>query len=131
MTTNLLSIGLGCFFLLLAVFQFFRLLILLRKGISVSATIIDLVKVPRIHGYTVYFPILEFITENGIKIRQRSYIGLDRSHQKKIGESILIVYNPDKPEHFLLNNGFDKYWKVLGSVIAGLAFILAGGLNLL
>jgi len=129
-TSNTLSIMLGCFFLVIAVIQFARLLKLSMKGITVSATIKDLIEKRNTHGPPVYFPLLEYRTEKGEIITRRSYVGKDRLHQQKIGDTVTVVYNPDKPGQFLLDKGMDKYWKAIGSVIAGVVFIAAGFLQL-
>ena len=66
---------------------------------------------------------------SGEVITKKSYVG-NKKGQQKIGDKVAIVYNPDKPEEFLLDTGMDKYWKILGSVIAGVVFIAAGLLHL-
>ena len=125
-STNTYPFIVGIFFILYSFFQAFRLLRLIVNGIKVNATIKDLIKVPRIHGYTVYFPILEYKTLTGESISRKSYIGKDNRHQQKIGDTIKIIYNPQKPEEYLLDKGIEKYMKAFGSFIVGTSFILAG-----
>jgi hypothetical protein len=129
-TTNSLVMMLGAFFLLVALLQLFRLLNLSRKGIKVNATIKELIEIRQAHGARVFNPVLEYKTENGETITKRSYISKDILHQQKVGETVTIVYNPDKPDQFLMEKGMDRYWKVIGSIIAGGVFIAAGLLKL-
>ena len=130
-TKDLLWFVAGGFFLLVSVVQFFRLLLLTRNGIKTTATIKDLIESRQTHSVPVYFPVFEYRAENGELITAKSYIGLDKRHQLKIGEKVNILYNPKKPGHFLLDTGMDKYWKIIGALIAGVVFIAAGALKLI
>jgi hypothetical protein len=127
--TNTAAIILGVFFLIIAVVQYFRLRKLSENGIKTFAVIKDLIRSPQADGIVNYIPELEYKTMSGEIITMRSYIGNNKG-KYKIGDKVAIVYNPDKPGEFLLDTGMDKYWKILGSVIAGVAFIGAGLLHL-
>jgi len=124
-----ISIITGAFFLVLAVVHYFRLRRLSEKGNKTFAIIIDLIRSAQAQGLDTYFPVLEYKTMSGEVITKKSYVG-NKKGQQKIGDRVAIVYNPDKPEEFLLDTGMDKYWKILGSVIAGVVFIAAGLLHL-
>jgi hypothetical protein len=128
-TPNTIATILGAFFLVLAVAQYFRLRKLSEKGVKTYAVIKDLIRSPQPQGQDSYFPVLEYKTMSGEVVTKKSYTG-NKKGQQKIGDKVAVVYNPDKPEEFLLDTGMDKYWKVLGSVIAGVVFIAAGVLHL-
>jgi hypothetical protein len=125
MNMNTSAIALGSFFLIIAVIQYFRLWRLNEKGIKTTAIIKDFEDA--LHN--MRFPILEYKTLSGEVITQKSYVGSKRGVQN-IGDRVNIVYNPDNPRQFLLNTGMDKYWKVLGLTIIGVAFVATGLLHM-
>jgi hypothetical protein len=126
---NTIAMALGALFLVFAVIHFFRLRRLGEKGIKTVAIITDFTIIEREYGFNNHIPILEYKTLDGKTITKRSYIGTKKNVQH-IGDKLNIVYNPEKPEEFLLDTGMDKYWKILGSVIAGLGFMGAGFFHL-
>jgi hypothetical protein len=109
--------------------HYFRLHKLSEKGNKTFAVIKDLIRSPQADGIVTYVPVLEYKTMSGEIITKKSYIG-NKKGQQKIGDKVEIVYNPEKPEEFLLTTGMDKYWKILGSIIAGIVFIAAGVFHL-
>ena len=125
MNLNTSAIALGSFFLIFAVIQYFRLLKLNKKGIKTTAIIKDFEDA--VHN--MRFPILEYKTLNEEVITQKSYVGNKRGVQN-IGDRVNIEYNPDNPRQFLLTTGMDKYWKVLGLIIMGVAFVATGLLHM-
>ena len=118
---NTISIALGAFFLIFTVVQFFRLQKITAKGVRTSAIIKDFIYAET----NIYFPVLEYTTKYGQVINNKSYVGSKKNRQQ-IGDKVAIIYNPDKPEEFLLDTGVDKYWKIIGSLIAGIAFMATG-----
>lgn len=130
LTGNLLSFMLGAVFLVYAIIQFFRILLLSSTGIGITATIIDFIEVERTHGLNEYFPVLKYQVPGGDAIVKKSYIGLDKKHSKNVGDQVKIICNPDNPGQFIIDSGIDKYWRSLGSFIIGLAFTAAGIFNL-
>jgi len=127
---NTLSLLLGIFFLLLAIVQFFHIKNLAAKGIKTEATVKELVEIARVHGLNDYFPVLEYTTNEGVLITKKSYVGYDKKHAQQVGDKVTIVYDPDNPEAILIDQGTDKYWKLLGALILGVAFAGAGLLHL-
>lgn len=126
---NTIAIIVGAFFLVLAVVHYFRLRKLSEVGNKTYAVIKDLIRSPQADGIVNYIPVFEYKTMSGEIITRRSYIGNNKD-KYKIGDKVAIVYNPENPEEFLLDTGMDKYWKILGSVIAGVVFIIAGVFHL-
>jgi hypothetical protein len=113
----------GVFFLLFSVVSFFRFLKLKSSGIKVNAVVKEIVQFGN-RAYK-YFPVFEYKTITGETIVKRSYIG-GRKDAYKVNELVEIVYDPDHPETFLIMKGFGRYWKIAGSLMIGVAFILAG-----
>ena len=128
--SNTAFIVTGGIFLLVALLNFLRLMILVSKGITTEAVIKELIEVRNSKGPRVFFPMLEFRTEKEEVITVKSYIGQGKG-QQQIGDKVKLLYNPDKPEQFLINSGIDKYWKIIGAVIAGIVFIAVGLLHLI
>jgi hypothetical protein len=118
---NTISIALGAFFLIFAIFQFFRFIKITAKGVRTNAIIKDF----KYAQSNMYFPVLEYTTKYGQVINKKSYVGSKKNRQQ-IGDKVAIIYNPDKPDEFLLDTGIDKYWKIIGSLIAGIAFMATG-----
>jgi hypothetical protein len=123
-TFDKIALVVGIFSILWALVQLYQLLRFNSKGIRTTAVIKDLVENINAGGPPVHIPILEYKTEDGETITKRSYIG-NKRYQQKIGDKVPIIYNPGKPDEFLLEKGMDKYWKLLGSLIMGVVFIAA------
>jgi len=113
----------GVFFILFSVVSLFRFLKLKINGIKVNAVVKEIVR----FGNRAYkfFPVLEYKTLKGETVVKRSYIGGSKDAYK-VNELVEIVYDPHHPETFLILKGFGKYWKMVGSFIIGIAFIIAG-----
>lgn len=125
MNLNTSVIALGAFFLVFALIQYFRLRKLNEKGIKTTAIIKDFAGAVD----NMRFPILVYKTLTGEVITQKSYIA-SKSGVQNIGDKVNIVYNPNKPQQFLLDTGMAKYWKILGSAIMGAAFAASGFLHM-
>ncbi|HOY33140.1 MAG TPA: DUF3592 domain-containing protein [Bacteroidales bacterium] len=113
----------GVFFILFSFVSLFRFLKLKRNGIRVKAVVKEIVQFGN-RAYK-YFPVLEYKTLTGETIVKRSYIG-GRKDAYKINEMVEIVYDENHPKTFLIMKGFGRYWKMAGSLIMGIVFILAG-----
>lgn len=121
-TFDKIALVVGILSILWALVQLFILLRINSKGIRTTAVIKDMVEYLNPGEQPVHIPVLEYKTENGETITKRSYVG-NRRYQQKIGDKVPIIYNPDKPDEYLLEKGMDKYWKLLGSLIMGVVFI--------
>ena len=113
----------GIFFLLFSIYSLLRFLKLKHSGIRARAVVKEIVQFGN-RAYK-YFPVLEYTALGGETVVKRSYVG-GRRDNYHIGDEIEIVYDRERPRHFLLWAGFNKYWKIIGSFILGAAFILAG-----
>lgn len=123
-TTSLLYFQIaGIFFMLVSIVQFFRMRSAVTGGIKTEATVKEIVQIG--NDVFKFFPVMEYRLLTGETIVKRSYIG-GRKNMYKAGEKIQIIYHQSSPESFLINKGMDKYWKILGSFILGIAFIIAG-----
>lgn len=77
-----------------------------------------------VHDY--YYPVMTFYASNGCLIRARYRKG-SNPPAFRLGEKVPVRYDAEKPEHFTLNHpGKEERVEYL-LYVAGLLFILAGG----
>jgi hypothetical protein len=113
----------GIFFIFFSFVSIYRFLKLKGNGIIVNAVVKDIVQLG--NDIYHYFPVFEYRTLTGETIVKRSYIG-GRKEDYQIGQFVEISYDQDHPETFLIWKGFEKYAKIIGSLIMGIAFFLWG-----
>ena len=96
-----------------------------KNGIATTGKIIDVIE--ENNEGTMYFPILEFKTMNGVVIKKkldgRSICNLDK------GQEVELFYDIDTPNELIVNTRFETKYKYYLFIIVGLGILGAGTYN--
>ena len=94
-----------------------------KNGIATTGKIIDIIEED--NEGTMYFPIVEFKTMNGVFIKKkldgRSICNLEK------GQEVELFYDIDAPDELFVNTRFETKYKYYLLIIVGLG-ILGGGI---
>ena len=93
------------------------------RVVETTATIIE--NVSKDFSDKMYYPILEFTTENGETITKQSKMGSNPPRFKK-GEQVTIYYHMDKPEKYQVKAGWPYYLLISIFLFWGIAMCVIG-----
>ncbi len=98
---------------------------LLEGGQETTGTVVDIESRKGPKGNTSYYPVFRFRTYMNEEITRRSQIS-STSRPYQTGDTVTIIYDPQRPQRFILKN--DKRIRAVYYLIGvlALAFIAAG-----
>lgn len=122
-----ISITIGIFSIILALIMYSESGIFIPNSSTTKGRIIEIISIKTNHEKQEFYPIIEFNTVNGNRIRFQS----DKNYQKyktpKIGDEVDIIYNSKKPTHVKIKNTQENQkWHTLIIGGFGLVFTLLG-----
>lgn len=96
----------------------------LDSALSTQGTVVGMEK-SRGADSTSYFPIIEYVTNEGQKLQFRSSTGSSRPAYS-IGETVEVLYSPQQTEDARLNSYFSLWGAALILAILGAVFLFVG-----
>ena len=100
---------------------------------KVTATIIEIIEEQEIdednHVSYTYYPILRYeVNERPMEQRSSSNIN---TNKYKVGDKLNIMYNPNKPEEFIIDGEKHLLYIGLAAIIGGIIFLVVGCVELI
>lgn len=98
---------------------------LLAEGIETQGTVVDNRISRDDDGDRIYYPVVNFQTEQGEPIEWTSRVGAS-SPRHSVGDEVTIVYHPDDPTRALIEAGIWNYGLSVGLAFGGVIFLAFG-----
>lgn len=114
----------GSFLILVGVLELLKYRGFRDRAERVTGTVVDMRHGLTLkHGY-LYYPVIEFMTRSGRRIRTASRVG-SKPAQAKVGEQVTIAYDPQNPEAAeIAGQGGVRIAVLVLVVLAGIFFIV-------
>jgi len=101
----------------------------MKEGEETTGQVVDVVSGRGSKGGTVSYPVFQFRTYLNKIVTVQSKIS-SRPSLYKTGDEVMVIYNPEKPERFVIRG--DKRYRLVFFILGGiaLAFFIIGVIGL-